>query len=506
MAALDTFLSRVAPGLALKREMSRHALDLLQARRQSMHYDAATTGRRAGSWHANRGDADAAAGFGRRERMSAVARDMIRNTPYAVSGQRVIVSNMVGDGIIPNFKTDDEGLKTDALKIIEEHLDTTKIDVAGNSNLYGLQSLAANSTIDAGEALVVAHFQPYRTDLKIPLQIEVLEPDHLDSLRDGGLQNGGYVQDGIQFDAEGRRVGYWLFSEHPGALGHRGGFISQQSQFVPADQVAHVFRVDRPGQNRGVTWFAPVALALQDLGDYHDAQLMRQKIAACFAGFRKLGEEPGVKDTRPFNPSISPGLIQDLGPGEEIHFSNPPSVGDFDPTTKAILRAVASGLGITYEALAGDLTGVNFSGGRMGRVEMNRNVSSWQWKMLIPQLCDAIGDWVQLAWMAAQPQDAMRIAQGQFAWTPPHKVIVDPAREVPAMLELVRGGGQSLQGLQRELGHDPERLRQEQREDREKAFDNGLYFSTDVKRVSDSGVTQARPAGSGFVEEDNDDE
>lgn len=497
MSRFGAFIDRIAPGLALKREMSRHALSVMRA---NMHYDAATTGRRGSSWHANRGDADAVAGFGRRERMAAVARDMIRNTPYAVSGQRVIASNVVGDGIVPKFITDDEGLKATALDVIEGHVDTTHIDLAGRTNLYGLQKLVMNAVVDAGEALVVAHFRPGRPDLAVPLQIEVLEVDHLDRLRDGYNRDGSYVQDGIAFDAEGQRVGYWLFSEHPGAQGHRGGFVGQLSQFVPADQVAHIFRLDRPGQNRGVSWFAPVALALQDLGDYHDAQLMRQKIAACFAGFRKMGEAPGA-DRPPFNPTVSPGLIQDLAPGEEVSFFNPPSVGDFDPTTKSVLRAVAAGLGITYEALASDLQGVNFSGGRMGRVEMSRNISSWQWTMMIPQMCDPVGGWLKTAMMARDPMRARTIAKGRFGWVPPYKVIADPAREIPAMLELVRGGGQSWQGMVRELGHDPERLLKEMKEDRANVFDGGVYLSTDVKRVSDSGVTQARPAGSEIVEE-----
>ena len=47
----------------------------------------------------------------------------------------------------------------------------------------------------------------------------------------------------------------------------------------------HLFDRLRPGQVRGVPWFAPVILKLRDLDEYDDAELVRKKIEACFAAF-----------------------------------------------------------------------------------------------------------------------------------------------------------------------------------------------------------------------------
>lgn len=506
MSRFNRALAAIAPGLALRRAMKRAAFDAITA--PKMNYDAATTGRRGHGFNAARGDADAVAGYGRRARIAAIGRDLVRNNPYAASAQRVVASNVVGDGIIPAFRADlgdevaNKQLKTQALRMIERLVDTTAIDRAGQSNLYGLQRQIINTVVDAGEALVIAHFEPGGPD---PLQIEVLEPDHLDSLRDGFAADGSFVQDGIAFDARGRRIGYWIYAEHPGAMGHRGGLSFQNSVFVPADRVAHIYRVDRPGQNRGVSWLAPVAMTLADIYDYQDAQQVKQKVSACLTGFRKMAETPGSDGARDFPAELEPGLIYDLPMTEEITFSNPPQVGDFEPVIKLGLRAVAAGMGITYEAMAMDLKGVNFTSGRMGRLEMDRNVSSWQWTMMIPQFCAPLGRWLQQSWVVGDPAAALGIMSGGFDWRPPRRMVVDPAREFAAMETEIRAGLNSLQGVQRSLGFDPERLQQEQREDRA-IMDDGLFFSTDVRRVSNAGVSQRPPEAGDLSERETQDD
>jgi capsid protein len=69
------------------------------------------------------------------------------------------------------------------------------------------------------------------------------------------------------------------------------------------------------------------------------------------------------------------------------------------------MRAAAVGTGITYEALTGDLSQVNFTSGRMGRMEMNANVSSWQWLLMIPQMMLPISDWFMEAYRIVNPQE-----------------------------------------------------------------------------------------------------
>lgn len=477
---LDRAVLAVAPVAGLKR---------LRARAHAMHYDGAVLDARTAHRRASGADADAA--NQQRSRLTGLARDMIRNTPFAARAQQVIANNTVGDGILPRITGVPPELALQGLKFVEAFLDRTSIDYDGRQNLYGLQRLAMNAIVDAGEVLIVR-----RGASETDLRLQVLEADHLDTSRDGlpGV-GGGWVHDGIEYDRFGRRIGYWLFDQHPGASMLRPD-LAFQSHFVPAERVAHVYRQDRPGQMRGVSWYSSIILPMQDLGDYQDAELMRHKVAATFAGFRRLGDGP-VGDAQELV-ELRPGLIQDIGPDEEVTFPTPPVAGDFNPFSQAILRSVAAGLGITYEALTGDLSQVNFSSARMGRVEMDRNISSWQWTMLVPQMLDPIGVWFKAAWAKSDRRNFDAIIAARIEWQPPHRVLVDPTREIPALVEAIRAGITSRRAVVRAQGFDPERLEADIAAENKAADDLKLKFESDYRH---SAGLQKAPAASEDVAE-----
>jgi lambda family phage portal protein len=468
MSMVNRFIGVFAPGLALRRARNQSALRAL------MNYDAASAGNRASSWRPKASDADGAAA--RRARLAYVARDMIRNTPFALRAQQVITNNVIGDGIIWKVKAKDAVFVRDLRATLKRHFDTTAIDADGRSNLYGLQRLVMNAVVDSGEVFIRRRRRARSDGLPLPFQLQIMEADYLDTSKDGPLPDGNLVREGIEFDQIGRRVAYWIFNEHPGSsYPLRGGYASRR---VDSSEIIHIYRQDRPGQMRGVSWFAPIALSLQDLGDHQDAQLMRQKVAACFAAFRIPPEdEPAGTDVPELSGSILPGRIQNLAPGEDIKFAAPPGVEGYDEFTRSVLRSVAAGLGVTYEALSGDLSTVNFSSARMGRMEMDRNVSAWQWLMLIPQMMQPLAAWTM---EAIAISDVRRSVEGvEIEWTPPHRILVDPAREIGALRDMVKAGFGSRQNVIRTLGFDPEEVLAEQISDKADADGAGLVFDSD---------------------------
>lgn len=489
MNFMERTIAGIAPGWASRRARSRAVL---------ANYDAVTKDRRVSSIRGSGTDADAAAS--RRQRLAFLSRDMVRNTPLATRAKSVITGAVVGDGIIPKITVRGDGLdpalvkriKQRGLQRIEAHFDGTDIDRRGRQNLYGLQQLVIGTVIEAGECLVRLHDDTL-VQGGFPFQIEVLEPDHLDGTRWGLLSTGGEIRDGIEYDARGIRQAYWLFPQHPGSDSVVNP-VSTVSVRVPAAQIAHVFRQDRPGQNRGVSWFAPVVLRLQDLADHEDAQLMRQKIAACFAVFRT-----GGATTEPLPDEIMPGMVYDLGDSEEVTFASPPGVAAYDEFTRSALRSVAVGLGLTYESLTADLSQVNFASARMGRLDMDQNVSGWQWLLMVPQMLQPVGAWFLDAWHKEDGDELIRAgvpgdiwARVGLEWAPPRRVIVDPAREFTALKEAVRAGFMSRQHVIRQFGFDPERLNEELIEDARFAAENGLVLDSDARNAA--GVTPADPA------------
>ena len=214
------------------------------------------------------------------------------------------------------------------------------------------------------------------------------------------------VIQGIEFGPIGQRVGYWLFPEHPGAAVGTGGPVSVR---IAAEEILHVFRMDRPGQVRATSWFAPVTLRMKDFDDYEDAALMKQKIAACLAVLTSDadGSSTALGTTDPAFPEIDllhPGMIANVAPGRTITVVDPPTVSEHDAYSKTILRAIATGLGVTYEDLVGDYAGLPFSAARMSRLRHWARVDDWRWRVLIPQFCDPVWQWaMQAARLAATP-------------------------------------------------------------------------------------------------------
>lgn len=490
MNLIDRVIATFAPVAGLKRAQARAALGVV------MNYDAATTGRRASSWKASGADADAASA--RRARIAAIARDMVRNTPLARRAEAVIAANVVGMGILPKVEGGTKSQATSLAAAATAHLDTVAIDADGRQTLYGLQNLAMRTIVDAGEVLIRRRFRERRDGLPLALQLQVLEPDFIDTARTGPAENGNEIREGIEFDGIGRRVAYWLFDRHPGAVYRPVKTFA--SHRVPASEILHVYDQGRPGQMRGVSWFHAVALRLQDLADGQDAQLMRQKIAACFAGFRTMdGAEEEDKGKDEIGTTITPGTIRQLKPGENITFASPPGVDGYDEFTRAVLREVAAGLGITYEALSGDLSNVNFTSYKAGRIEMDLNVRQWQWLMMIPQMMEPIGRWIVEQWAI---EAGVRPSRGlRLTWTAPVRPLIDPAREIGALRDKVRAGFASRQGVIRELGDDPSIIFDEQVEDAEAADEKGLKFDSDA-RVAAAGQA-AGASGAAKTPEDD---
>jgi lambda family phage portal protein len=474
-------IAAVAPGYALKRARNRLALRA---------YEAASKGRRTDGWRTAGTSANSETRSGlivSRNR----ARDLVRNNPYAARAVSIIETNMVGYGIRTTPQSANKKTMRPLQKSWLAWAETRDCDVTGKLNMYGLQGLAARTVVESGESLIRRVWRRPAFKGQIPFQIQVLEPDFIDSSKDGKSGSNIIVQ-GKEYDSIGRCVAYWLFPAHPG-----DGTGTAQSVRTPAEDIEHIYREDRPGQVRGVTWLAPIVIRLRDFDEYEDAQLVRQKIAACFAGF--VHDSDGAEGTAQGDTAgdgliekFEPGMIERLGPGQQITFASPPLVQGYSEYASVTLHAIASGIGVPYEALTGDYSEVNFTSGRMGRSDFHAQLDAWQWNMFIPKFCEPVFAWfVQAAILAGIKADG-----ATARYTPPRRNLVDPTREIPALIKAVRGGGETIFGMIRSMGYDPEDFLAEIAEGNAMLDKLGLTLDSDPRRVSAAGLTQARPPGS----------
>lgn len=410
------------------------------------------------------------------------ARDLVRNNPWAAKGVSVIVNNTVGYGIAAQWRSSSKKNAKRAHDLWKAWAGSKQCDASGLMNFDGIQQVVMRAVVESGECLVRLRPRLPSDGLAVPFQLQVLESDYLYEFADGPLANGGYVQRGIEYDAIGRRVAYLIYKSHPGATGRFYGSFSSGYSRVPASEVIHVFRPDRPGQERGVSWLAPVMIRLRELDIYEDAYLNRQKLANLFAAFIYTDDPGETEDEFSDVSELIPGSMYTMKPNRRIEFSNPPNADDYGPYSLANLRAVAAGLGITYESVTGDLSEVNFSSARMGWQEAGRNFDAWLWQMLIPQLCDGVSKWFI---------DFSGIQDVTTEWTPPPRMMVDPVREIPAIKDAIRIGLKTPSEAVREQGFDPELHFNEYSDDLKRLDSLGLVLDCDPRKVSGQGQAQS---------------
>ena len=491
---IDRAIGYVAPERGEKRAAARTRMDRSVAVRNL--YEAASVGRRTQGWRPVSTDANAENRLAI-SRLREVTRDMVRNNPRAASGKLVITNNAVGSGLLPRVIATRPDRVATIKALLKRHFDSTDIDADGRLNLYGLQNLAMGTVVESGEVLIRRRIRRVTDGYALPFQIQVLEPDFLDTDVEGTLSSGNVAVQGVEYDLRGKRVAYWLFDEHPGAITRGPGSKGRgRSQRVSADFVAHVYRVDRPGQVRGVSWFAPVIVRMHDLADYADAQLLRQKIAACFAAFittdasigddDDLPESGGVSSTGLPLEQIEPGIIERLKPGQGVTTLTPPGTADFGPYESVTLHEIAAGLGIPFEAFTGNLGEVSFISGRLGRIQFRANVDAWRWNMLVPQMLDPIAAWTM---------EAATVVTGSsepftLGWTPPRWEMLSPSEEIAASKDAIRAGLSWLSEEQRVGGFDPEDVRAGILEDMAWADTNNVVLDSDARRVTTRGVAQ----------------
>lgn len=480
---IDRLALAVSPGWGRKRIAHRAA-----ATAMARHYEAASNGRRTQNWNRSAADPNVAAGPSLAP-LRAISRDLVRNNAWARNGRRVVVDNTVGWGISAK-PLGPAAAAADA--IWRQWAEATTADADGRLDFAGIQALSMGTIFESGEVLLRRRPRRIEDGLPLPLQIQVLEPDFLDTTKDAMTsQAGGPIVNGVELDKLGRRVAYWLFDQHPGSAAV-GTFGSTR---VPASEIIHAFELLRPGQIRGVPWLCAAIVNLRDFDEYEDASLMRAKIAACFAGFitdidgagAAIGEQSADDE---LVDTLQPGMMPRLKPGQDIKFSTPPITPD-DGFSERTLRRIAASVGVTYEDMTGDYSQVNFSSARMGRIKHWGHVNSWRWQMLIPQVCNGVWRWaMEAAAIAGKVPEVPRAE-----WTPPPMPMIEPDKEGLALTRLVRAGAMTFDEMARERGYDPEKHWAAYSAELKKLDSLGIVLDSDVRKTSQAGLTQERVGG-----------
>lgn len=421
-------------------------------------YEAASRSPRNQFWHTTSGSANAEISDSL-QMVRDRSRDLVRNNPFAARAMQSISTNTVGKGIQTQLRGVDQKKVDQANAEWKVWTQSKLFDFDGRYDIFGFQRMEMRAVPESGEVLIR---RVINRKLDFPVQYQILESDFLDTGKESNLNNGNSIVDGVEVTKSGQIVAYWVFESHPGDTNSISFLAPTDSKRIPADQIFSIFKQDRPGQLRGMPWLAPVMIRLRDLDEYENAQIVRQKIAACFTAFvHDISADVGSYDAEGPPPyyadeqlgeKVQPGQIEFLPTGKDVKFSSPPEVTNYDQFTKNVLRSIAAGLGISYEVLTGDLSQVNFSSARLGWIEFQRNLEVWRKEIVIAQFLDrVVQDFKDFSALRGRDYSDLFAVH-----TPPRREMIDPSKEISASKDAIRAGLSSWTEELQAYGKDPE--------------------------------------------------
>ena len=401
------------------------------------------------------------------------ARSLVQNVPYITRAVEALVADTIGTGIVPRSLAATESQRKAIDAAWDEWAEVADAD--GLGNFYSLQARAYRAMEVDGEVLIRIRVRRKEDGMRVPMQLQVLEIDWLDSSKNGTV-GGNTIVNGVEYSPIGTVVAYWLFDQHPGEL--VGTMRKSASRSVSADRVIHLYNPERPGQGRGFSRLSPVIAAARDLQLYIDAEAARKnletRLAVLASGDLSQMQEPperGVPGKERELGQLASGGITEIPPGLNIEVVEPKAAPGFVEAVKRSQHDIAAGIGVPYESMTGDMSGVNFSSARIRRIDYKRAVEQRQWLLIVPQLCQRVRRvWMEFAVIGG----AITRADLATDWSTPKWEYVNPIQDVAADNAEIAGGLSSLSEKLRQRGYKPDLVFSELKSDLDRLQDDGV--------------------------------
>lgn len=427
-----------------------------------------------------------------RNKIVSRARDLTRNNGWAAGAVNKEVDAVIGSNFRPLSKPDWKALglseewagefKTQVEARWRQYADDPRCfgDLTRDQSISQLFGLAYRNYMLEGDAIGVLH---WREDRATHTCLRVVDTDMLSNPQ--GIQDDESLRGGIELDGDGVAVGYNFQQGHDGQAWASSGVF--QWERVSREQswgrplVLHFYDKQRDGQTRGVSRLAPIIEKLRMEDHYGKVELQAAVINAVLAAFIKSPMDPeaitemlGEGDEgwnaytadradyykRKPDITLAGAKVTHLYPGEEIGtVSSARPSAQFADFETAVLRHVASGIGISYEQMASDWSKTNYSSARAALVEIWRG-----WMARRHSFAQGFCQPFFMAWLEEEidrgkitlPDDAPDFHEhwasyARTKWIGPGKGFVDPVKEAQASAMRVALGLSTLEDEAAEL-------------------------------------------------------
>lgn len=471
MNIFDKAIAAVNPGAAVKREVARQKLNILNS--GYGNHGGSTSKRSMKGWEDYSGGPDEDI-HENLDTLRQRSRDLYYSAPIATSAIKTSRTNVVGSGLKMKPKINRKILKlsdaqADDWELITEQeftlwAESVHCDAQRMNNFYEIQQLAFTCWGINGETFGLLPMIP-RTQLPYDLRVMLIEPDRIKS-PDGNKKN---VKYGVEVGKYGEVLAYYVANMFPGNDSNQIKYqrIPKYGKESGRINMLHLMESERVGQYRGIPMIAPVIEYLKQISRYTSAEITSAVIGAFFtvfienkssdtAGAFGSGQEYGYGEDgtadedeieEPANLKLGEGSIVELDEGQTIKEANPgrPNSG-FEPFIKAMSVQIGAAIEIPADVLLKNYD-KSYSAARASMLEawktfkMKRN---W----LVNDFCQPIYEEFLTEAVAKGRINApgfledpiIRKAYCGAEWNGPAPGQIDPLKEVNAAIKRVNNG------------------------------------------------------------------
>lgn len=433
------------------------------------------------------------------------ARDLARNAPLIAGALDTHLTCMVGPGLIPHPRIDRRYLKlTDAqadawqaaaARYWWAWAGQTRCDMRRRANFAHLTWIIARSWMTSGDVFVRRRFVERPGDL-FGLKLQVIEADRVSNPRQ--MPDTSELIEGVELDADGAASAFQVQNQHPGDYLTTIATWSRQPAFGPQTGEPLMLQIgllERDGQTRPVTMFAPVIEAVKQLTRYAGAELDAAVVTSFISAVITsevsddtvipsmgtgssgtvgiVGSQGGpasAADEKQI--ALAPAAMFGLAPGEKLESFNPsrPNSG-FDSFFRAFCSIIGVAIGLPHELLIKHFTS-SYSASRGALLEAWRSFKTKRSLVVVDQFAQPTYTWLITEAVARGYLEApgffasplVRQAYLECQWSGPIMGQLNPQQEVSAAETRVDMGVSTLEEETAELtGGDDWELKHFQR-------------------------------------------
>lgn len=329
------------------------------------------------------------------------SRDLYMSGGIGAAALKKNQSNVLGSGLTLKSQLNHRmlGLTPEQAKEWEDKVEfefglwaSSKIDHTGLNDFYDAQRIALTGWLMNGDSLAMVKYadnpellNPYR------LRLHLIEADRLNnphtshaatSILYGDaeqmefveLADGGTIQNGVETDASGKVVAYWISNRYPqsGLMTRKPMEWARVEAMNPVSGLPNMLFImdaERAEQYRGVPYLAPVIEQVKQMNRYAEAEIAAAIINSFFTAFITTASPEGElpigeaipdddrlqqlsPEERLMSYEMGPGTINVLGEGENVTFGDPKHpVSGFDTFTRSMAQLAGASLDMPYEVL-----------------------------------------------------------------------------------------------------------------------------------------------------------